>query len=108
MDDSFDDFKNLPADIRDRFWSFLRIDDEGIAHVADRDGFVDFLYENAQQYPVLSEFLKLNEEKLTQHFHVTGEVRPGVELIKTEQAEGQNVTKLRIFRGPTIVPEDER
>ena len=50
MDDSFDDFKNLPADIRDRFWSFLRIDDEGTAHVADRDGFVDFLYENAQPW----------------------------------------------------------
>ena len=34
--------------------------------------------------------------------------RAGVKIIKTATNEGENVTHLRIFHGPTVILEDER
>jgi hypothetical protein len=103
-----DDLKDLPPEIRDRFFSFLRMGDDGNVQVPDQKAFIDFIYEMAPTYPALMNCLQLNEEKLTEHCRETGEVPPGVKLIKTTDVEGQNVTHVRIFHGPTIIPEDER
>jgi hypothetical protein len=93
--------KDLPPEIGTKLMAFLR-ETNGKFEVADREGFLNFVTEYGQQYPVLLGLVKINQEALVEHFEKTGEVPPGIELIKlTTGEEGDNVTKLEIFRGPT-------
>jgi hypothetical protein len=74
----------------------------GSVDVPDPRGFVDFLCENAQQYPVWWEFLQTDEGKLTKHIEETGNVPAGVKLIQKTEIEGSNVTHVRIVHGPAV------
>jgi hypothetical protein len=99
----------LPIEIRERVFSlFTRDADGNFAECADEDGFYRFLADNISQYPVLANLVKINEAAVIEHARKTGDVPPGVKLIKTEQVEGQNVTKVRIFHGPASIPEEDR
>src|SRR5947207_12235656 len=98
---------DLPNEIRERFESFLRIGDDGNVDVVDPTAFVDFLYENAERYPALREFLKVDEEKLTKHIEETGDVPPGVTVIQKTAVADSNVTKVRIVHGPGRLPTDD-
>jgi hypothetical protein len=71
----------------------------GEFQVADKR-LLNFVAEYGQQHPALLGLFKINEEAVVEHFNRTGEVPPGVKLIKTTTREGDNVTKLEIFRGP--------
>ena len=81
---------------------------DGNVEVADEDGLWNFVKENISMYPALGELFTLNEDALTEHVRKTGEVPPGVKLITKTEVEGQNVTKVRIYHGPTTIPEDDR
>jgi hypothetical protein len=98
---------NLPREILQKVLSFTR-EVDGHVEIADEDGFYQFIADNVQEHPALAQFVKLNEEALTKHCQETGEVPPGVTLIKTTQADGENVTEVRIYHGPTVIPADER
>ena len=91
---------DLPIEIRSRVLSFCR-DVDGTLEVADMMGLVNFILDNSQAYPALLNLVKLNEAELIRHFQETGQVPPGVKLIKTTTVSGQNVTRLEIFHGPT-------
>jgi hypothetical protein len=46
------------------------------------------------------QLFNIDYEAVVEHFKQTGEVLPGMKIIHTETREGDNVTKLEIFRGP--------
>lgn len=93
--------KDLPPEISAKLMSFLR-EANGTFEVADREGLFNFVAEYAERYPALLALVKINQEALVEHFEKTGEVLPGVELIKTTTGEGgDNVTTLEIFRAPS-------
>lgn len=71
-------------------------------------GLINFIVENADAHPSLLNLVKVNEERVIEHAKQTGEVLPGVRIIKTRTAEAGNVTDVRIFHGATTIPEDER
>ena len=101
-----DDLRSLPPELLERFMSFLR-DVDGQIEVIDGPGFVGFVMEHYNEYPVLLNMIKLNEEALTEHYERTGEVPPGVKLIKKTTREGENVTKLEIIHGPRAAESNE-
>lgn len=105
MSDRFDD---LPAEIQERVWSFIVEREDGTFDVPDRRGLIAFIVENADAYPSLLNLVKVNEERVIEHAKETGEVLPGVKIVKTRTVEGENVTDVRIYHGPTTIPEDER
>ena len=103
-----DRFEDLPTEIQQRVFSFLRIDPDGNVEVVDAAGLVNFVVDNVQRYPALGELVKVDETALTKHIEETGHVPPGVKLVTKKAIEGQNVTKVRIYHGPATVPEAER
>ena len=90
---------DLPSELGAKFLSFLR-EANGEFEVADMRGLLNFVAEYGQQYPALLNLFEINFEALGEHFERTGEVPPGVKLIKTTTREGDNVTELRVFHGP--------
>jgi hypothetical protein len=87
----------LPPEIGAKLLTFLR-EEDGEFHVADMQGLVQFIVEYGDRYPTLLNLVKVNEEFVVEHFERTGEVLPGIKLIKTTTREGDNVTKLEIFQ----------
>jgi len=94
---------DLPDEIVERVSSFCRRDADGNRTVEDMRGLVAFIVENAGQYPALLGLVSINEEAATKHIQETGDVPPGVKLVKTSAAEGSNVTHVQIVRGPAKV-----
>ena len=90
---------NLPPEIGAKLMKFLR-ETNGQFEVADMQGLLNFVVEYGEQYPGLLNLFDVNHEAIVENFKRTGEVPPGVRIIYTETREGDNVTKLRIFRGP--------
>jgi len=88
-----------PPEIGAKLMTFLREANGGF-QVADMRGLVKFVAEYGDRHPALLSLLDVNEEAVVEHFKRTGEVPPGVRVIKTTTREGDNVTKLEIFRGP--------
>jgi hypothetical protein len=99
--------EDLPIEIRNRLASFIRVRDDGSSEIIDPRGFVDFVKDNAETYPALLDLITVDEERLTRHIEETGDIPPGIELIQTVQVEGENVTKLRITRGPARVAKED-
>ena len=97
---------DLPGDLIERVLSFCTEDGDGNHTVADIRGLVAFIVENADRCPALLKLVTVNEEALTKHIQETGEVPPGVKLIKTSAAEGSNVTQVQIVHGPGKVDPD--
>lgn len=89
----------LPPEIGAKLMTFLR-ETNGQFEVADMQGFLEFIVEFGEQHPMLLDLIKVNKEAVVDHFERTGEVLPGIKLVKTTTREGHNVTKLEIFRGP--------
>jgi hypothetical protein len=102
------DLEGLPEDIQRRFLMLIHFHDDGTWECPDRRAFVDFILDNADAHPALLEFVCVDEERLMRHVRETGDVPPGIKIIKTSTAEGDNVTQLRVFHGPKTIPEDER
>jgi len=101
-------FEDLPIEIQDRVWSFVREHEDGTREVRDMRGLIAFIVENAEQYPSLLNLVKIDEDRVIQHAKETGEVPPGVKIVKTSTVEGENVTQVRIFHGPTTISEEDR
>jgi hypothetical protein len=90
---------DLPEDIAKRLLSFFA-ETGGEPRVADMAGFISFVAEHSETYPILLSLININEGELIRHFEETGEVPPGVKLIGTTTEEGSNVTHLEILQGP--------
>ncbi len=103
-----DRFEDLPPEIHQRVSTFIIAREDGTFDVEDRMGFIGFIVENADAYPALLNLVKVNEERVIEHVKQTGDVPPGVKIIKTLTVEGENVTQVGIFHGPTTIPGDER
>jgi hypothetical protein len=89
---------DLPPEILAKFMSYLgKV--EGEIRVTDPEGFMDFVFEYRDRYPVLQEFLTVDWDAVNEHYQRTGKVPSGIRLIKTETREGDNVTKLEIIDG---------
>ena len=101
-------FEDLPQEIRDRVWSFIGEREDGAFPEDDMRGLIAFIVENADAYPALLNLVQVNEDKVVEHAKEIGEVPPGIKIIKTATAEGENVTHVRIFHGPTTIPEEDR
>ena len=98
--------RDLPEEIIQRVLSFCSVDADGSMAVEDMRGLVAFILENADTYPALRNLVSVNKDALTKHIEETGEVPPGVKLIKTTTIEGSNVTSVRIVHGPANVDRD--
>jgi len=101
-----DRFEDLPPEIQERISSFIISREDGTVEIPDRRA--DFIMDNPDAYPALLDLVKVNEEKVIEHAKETGEVLPGVKIIKTRTVEGSNVTDVRVFHGPTTIPEEDR
>jgi hypothetical protein len=95
---------DLPPEIGAQLLTFLR-EVNGQFEVADKEGLVKFVAEYGERYPPLLDLFSINKEAALEHFKRTGEVLPGMKIVHTNTREGDNVTKLEIFRGP-IPPKD--
>ena len=93
------DHDELPPELRAQFLTFMR-EVDGEFEVADKEGLVKFVAEYGERYPVLLSLFSIDKEVAVEHFKGTGEVLPGMRIIHTSTREGDNVTKLEIFRGP--------
>lgn len=91
-------FEDLPDDLRAEFLSFLK-EVNGEWEVADMMGLVGFIATHHKQYPDLLKLVRLNEEWAIKHFQETGEVPPGVKIVKRTEVSPK-VTQVEIFHGP--------
>ena len=98
---------DLPDEIIERVLSYCTVDASGHQTVSDMRGFVAFIVENADAHPALLNLVSINEDAVTKHIQETGEVPPGIKLIKTSTAEGSNLTKVQIVHGPGRVDTDD-
>ena len=96
MSENWDD---LPPEIGAKLMGCLR-ETDGQFEVADKEALLKLVAEHGEQYPVLLGLFKIDYDAVVEHFKKTGEVLPGMRIIHTETREGDNVTKLEIFRGP--------
>ena len=102
-DDDFDpDLSNFPAELSEKFMSFIQVNPDGSTKVVDEPGLFDFVKEHKDRYPFLSKVFKLNEPAIEEYFNRTGKMPPGIKGIRQTTQEGSNVTKAEIFW-----PEDE-
>jgi len=102
------EIEDLPPDVQQRFLSFVRQREDGTIEFPDPRGLVNFIMDNADAYPALLTFIKVNEDSIIEHAKATGEVPPGIKIVKKRTVEGENVRDVRIFHGPTTIPKDER
>ena len=89
----------LPPEISAKLLTFLR-EENGEFQVADMQGLLKFVAEYGQRHPALLNLFNVDNEAVVERFKQTGELSPGVKIVKTTTQEGDNVTKLEIFRGP--------
>lgn len=90
---------NLPDTLQTQLMSFLG-EIDGELQVIDMAGFVSFVVEHGENYPELYSLVSLNKRAAVEHYEATGEVPPGVKLVRTTTEEGSNVVGLEILRGP--------
>jgi hypothetical protein len=91
--------KDLPPDLKEKLLTFLR-EVDGEFEVADMKGLVGFIVENGTKYPALYGLLNINKEEVVDHSNRTGEVPPGIKLVRKTQ-ESEKVTRLEVLHGPT-------
>jgi hypothetical protein len=90
--------RNLPPGLQAEFLSFLR-ETDNCFEVVDLKGLAAFITQHGKDYPWLYELISINEEAVVKHYEETGEVPPGVKLIRTTQ-ESENVTRLEVLHSP--------
>jgi hypothetical protein len=90
------DEPQLPPELTDRLRSFMR--EDGDDYVIDNmEGLVAFIVEHHETYPSLLKLVNINEQAVIDHFSRTGEVPPGVRIVRKETEEGSNVTKVNVY-----------
>ena len=89
----------IPAALHSKLMSLMR-EVDGTYKITDMGAFLHLISEHAEQYPQLLDLVKVKEGALEQHYEQTGEVPPGVKLIRTTREEGSNVVGLEVLRGP--------
>ena len=94
-----ENWDGLPPEICAKLMACLRKTD-GEFEVTDKEALLRLVAEHGDRYPVLFGLFKIDYDAMVEHFKKTGEVLPGMKIIHTETREGDNVTKLEIFRGP--------
>ena len=90
---------DLPLGIRANVLRYLH-EEDGEFRVVDVKGLLNFIIENSVHYPALLSLVQLDENALIERFQQTGELPPGVKLVRKTTQEGSKVTKLDIFHGP--------
>jgi hypothetical protein len=95
----------LPKELAARLMTFLRETGEDEFEIVDMAGLVKFIGEHGKEYPFLFNMLQINEDALQAYFEQTGEVPPGIKMVRTTN-EGGNVTRLEVLHGP-IPPRSE-
>ncbi len=97
--------ENFPPELAKQLASYLQeVDGEYI--ITDMLGLVGFILEHGKEYPGLYDIIQLDEDKVVEMYEKTGEVPPGIKLIRKTQREDSNVTDLEILHGP-IPPRDD-
>jgi len=61
---------------------------------------VELIAEHGDAFPFLRELITVNLDAVVKHYEETGEVPPGIKLIRTTTEAGSNVTSLDVLRGP--------
>jgi hypothetical protein len=89
---------SLPPEVAARLMECLE-EVEGDYRVKDMEGLVTLIVEHGPRYPFLYELVTVNKDALVKHYETTGEVPPGVKLVKTIAEEGSNVVGLSVIHG---------
>lgn len=96
---------NLPQELAAQLMTFLRETTEDDYEVIDMGGLVNFVVAHGAEYPFLYGLVKVNEAAVAEQFEKTGEVPPGIKMVRKTQ-ESDNVTRLEVLHGP-IPPRSE-
>jgi hypothetical protein len=96
MDEKLPD---LPPELGAKFLSFLH-EVNGEFEVTDKKGLLSFIIDNGEQYPVLFNLLEIDLEAIEAHFESTGEVPPGISMVRKAPRNGANITELEVLHGP--------
>ena len=91
--------RDLPPEIAAKLMACLD-EVDGEYRVRDKKALVALIVTHGAAFPFLRELVKVNEDALIQHYEKTGEVPPGVKLVRTTTEEGSNVVDLDVVLGP--------
>ena len=97
MADSYDD---LPPDLAAQLMEFV-CDVEGEYQVQDMQWLANFILQHQEEYPQLLNLIQIDEDAVVEYYKKTGEVPPGVKLVRTTTREGNNVVDLSVIHGST-------
>lgn len=89
----------LPPELYEELMTYV-VERDGQWEVIDMAALLNLIVAHGAEYPQLLSLVNVKEGALEQHYRQTGEVFPGVKIVKTETEEGSNVTKLEVLRGP--------
>jgi len=88
----------LPPEIAARFIACLE-EVNGDYRVKDNRALIELIAEHGAAFPFLRELISVNLDAVVKHYEETGEVPPGIKLIRTATEEGSNVVSLEVLQG---------
>ena len=91
--------RDLPPEISARFMACLE-EVNGDYQVKDKRALMELIAEHGATFPFLQELITVDLDAVVKHYEETGEVPPGIKLIRTTTNEGSNVVSLDVFHGP--------
>jgi len=91
--------KKLTPELTTELLGLIRETDEEDYEIIDMEGLIRFVGLHGTEYPFLFGMLKINEALLVDHFEKTGEVPPGIKMVRTTR-KIDGVTELEVLHGP--------
>jgi hypothetical protein len=78
---------DLPREIWDRLLSFARPSGDGTVEIADWNGLMDVIVQNAEAYPALLNIVAVNEARLIQHIRESGDNPPDSSTVRSKRKQ---------------------
>ena len=91
--------RDLPPEIAAKFMACLE-EVGGDYRVKDTMALVELIAAHGSEFPFLQELVTVDMDAVVKHYEDTGEVPPGIKLVRTTTEEGSNVVVLDVLHGP--------
>lgn len=90
--------QNLPPELAEELLNLVNADDQDL-EAENNKALILFVAMHIEKHPELSDLFKLNEQAAIEHYECTGDIPPGIKLVKTTTREDNNVVELQVFHG---------
>jgi hypothetical protein len=97
--------ETFPPELAKQLSSYLQ-EVNGEYIITDMLGLIGFILEHGKEYPGLYDIIEIDEDKIVEMYEKTGEVPPGIKLVRKTPREDSNVTDLEIQHG--LIPPREK